>query len=129
MDKKKEHLLRAYTCVGRGWWGIIDKYMLAILGIDPDCDFDPKEKFGEFRLRVFPSIDCESNKKQEIWRLEQEAEDESTLVCEYCGKAGRFRHENRIWYLTLCDDCDKLDPEQVRALHNEKFRLLREMEE
>lgn len=122
-----KQLLYAYSQVGKGWWPLLDKYIPAILEIDAECDFDPKEKYGELRLEATPSADCEN--RMAIYELEQEAENESATVCEYCGKPGRLRTEKRSWYLTLCDECDVLGNDAVRALHDETYKLLREMED
>lgn len=118
------HLLYAYSQVGKGWWPIIDKYISAILELDPECQFEPKEKFGELRLQAFCSTNCELDKRKEIWRLQEEAEDASMTVCEYCGKAGRLRTEKRSWYLTLCDECDALDKDGEYYLYLEERMLL-----
>lgn len=121
-----KQLLDAYSCVGKGWWSLLEKYIPAIQALDPGCEFEPKEKYGELRLQVFCSTDLERDSRLELYRLEQEAEDESAKVCEYCGKPGRLRTENRSWYLTLCDECDKLDREGLRDIYLEERVLLGE---
>lgn len=119
-----KHLMHAYTCIGRGWWPILDKYIPAILEIDPECDFDPKEKYGTLRLQATAGIDCEDHAA--LYALEEEAEALSGVTCEYCGKPGRLRTERRDWYLTLCDECDKLqdDKEGWRSMYLETQMLL-----
>lgn len=69
MDKQ---LLHAYFCVGMGWWPILDKYIPAILAIGAECDFEPKEKYGELWLQAFCSINCESDNRNEVWRLQEQ---------------------------------------------------------
>ena len=120
-----KQLRYAYSCVGCGWWPILDKYIPAIQALDPECEFEPKEKFGGLRLQAFCSIDGTALKA--IWQLEQEAEDMSKTVCEYCGKPGTPRTE-RNWIKTLCNHCNSLDKDGVRAVFLERRRLLDELE-
>lgn len=122
-----KQLRYAYRCVGMGWWRLLDKFIPAILAIDPDCEFEPKEKFGELRLQAFVSVDLEKDKKCEICRLEQEAEDLSQTVCEYCGKPGKPRTQ-RDWFKTLCDDCDALDAAGVERIWMEQHRRVMEID-
>ena len=125
MNKKIRY---AHSCVWQGWWPILDKYIPAILAIDPDCDFEPKEKFAELRLQATCSANCEPEKRKEIWRLEQEAEDLSQTICEYCGKPGKPRTD-RSWMKTLCDICDGLDKDGAREVFLEHHRRMEELEE
>lgn len=111
-----KQLLYAYSQVGMGWWPLLDKYIPAIQALDPDCEFEPKEKFGTLRLQAF----CGSH-GYAISKLEQQAEEESAKICEYCGKPGRLRRENRVWMLTLCDECDLLDKESTRLLYLDRL--------
>lgn len=122
MSAVNKQLLDAYSCVGKGWWPLLEKYIPAMQAIDPDCTFDVKEKYAELRLQATPSVDCEDY--DTFWRLEQEAEDASAHICEYCGQPGRLCRENRSWYLTLCDDCNTLDKEGLHDLYLEKQLLL-----
>ena len=93
MHMVNKQLLDAYSCVGKGWWPLLEKYIPAMQTIDPDCIFDVKEKYGELRLQATPSESCTDHNT--FWRLEQEAEDKSAHICEYCGQPGRLRTENR----------------------------------
>ena len=119
-----EQLLYACSQFGMGWWPLLEKYIPAILALDPECEFEPKEKYGTLRLQATCSIDLDSNKRQEIYRLEDEAENESAKVCEYCGKPGRLRTEKRSWWETLCDECEALDKESYRTLYLGRQMLL-----
>ena len=122
MDKKLRY---AYSCVGQGWWPILEKYIPGILAIDPDCEFEPKEKFGGLRLQAFCTID--RGVHDAVWQLEQEAEDVSKTVCEYCGQPGKPRTD-RNWIKTLCNRCNSLDKNGMRAVFAEHRRLIDELE-
>lgn len=116
----------AYSCVWQGWWKLLDKYIPAILEIDPECTFEPKEKFGEMRLQACCTVD--GDMKERIWKLERNAEDDSQTVCEFCGEPEKLRTD-RSWIKTLCDKCAALDEDGMRAVFLEHRRLLDKLEE
>ena len=109
-----KQLLYAYSCVGKGWWGLLDKYIPAIQSLDPNATFLPKEKYGELRLQAFLTDSCKE--KNAVWHLEREAEDASSHICEYCGEPGEPRTD-RVWIKTLCDKCNVLDGDAVHNIH------------
>lgn len=94
----REHALNS---VGKGWSKIINNLY----------DAKPKhtnvqqvkEKYGTLRFYV-------SSAPEWYFDLIDHYEEESSKICERCGKPGKLR-DDRYWILTLCDDCDKLDKE------------------
>lgn len=57
-----------------------------------------KEKFGFLRYYTSFSTD-------EVDKLIDEAEEESMVTCEQCGKSGELRDVGGHWYMTLCNSC------------------------
>lgn len=92
----------AYACVGKGWHGLLDKYLPQIWIIDPDCDLIIKEKYGT--LRIQPYKVSEGVSRNDIHTIARDAEKESATVCELCGAPGSLRTD-RDWWETLCDEC------------------------
>lgn len=57
-----------------------------------------KEKFGF--LRYYPNFST-----YELDKLIDQAEEQSMITCEQCGKKGKIRDIGEHWYMTLCDAC------------------------
>ncbi|KAJ7606568.1 hypothetical protein DFH06DRAFT_1251066 [Mycena polygramma] len=84
--------------VGDGWEPILRR-LCADLHHNKTVNFvQIKEKFGG--LRVYTDTwDTEVEKRLD------EAEDESFLTCEDCGKDGRLASTESGWQFTACQDC------------------------
>ena len=97
---KRETALRM---VGKGWSAFINN----IYDAKPRHTkiVDVKEKFATLRVYTSYAPDWFEDL---IWHYEAK----SAETCEQCGKPGEIR-KNRGWYLTLCDNCDKISREKV----------------
>lgn len=90
---------------GDGWYDILDR-LCARLQADSDktgyqvVATQVKEKFGTLRFYVVTASD-------EQFDAIDEAEAESCVTCEVCGKLGKIRKEG--WYKVLCKDHTVLD--------------------
>ena len=96
---------------GDGWEILIRKLSEKIEGYNrvhldsPVVAVQVKEKFGTLRFYV-------SNNPEEVCNWIDEAETESEVVCEQCGKLGKLRGEG--WLYTMCDECwEKFCEERV----------------
>lgn len=104
---------KPYLSVGVGWHGIIEdmsadaeKIMRIAtqrgeLGDNPPYVFDIKEKYGTLRVSVYGGLLSEEL-SESLFRLVDETELKSGLVCEECGKPGCTR--DLSWIRTLCED-------------------------
>lgn len=99
MDKKQRYAIYKGS-VGAGWWSILDRYIPKILEEDPDAYLYIKEKYGLLRIEMSSSV----IPIDRHIALENAAELESAVICEFCGQPGKHRSQ-RDWMLTLCDDC------------------------
>lgn len=59
------------------------------------CVDQVKEKFGSLRFYI-------SSGTEEMYDRINKAEEDSTTICETCGKPGKLRREG--WFYTACDD-------------------------
>jgi hypothetical protein len=112
--KNTKHLHESYPLLydypiyfecGDGWFDILDRLSSKIEKLlkeqkekYPNDEIFPsvaqvKEKFGTLRFYITVAID-------EIYNLIDEAEKESSKICEICGKEGKLN--NGPWYQTLC---------------------------
>jgi len=83
-----------------GWWNLIDKTCAKIVKVDPEAEVNTvKEKFGT--LRIY--LDHANNEAQQI---EWDVIDESSKVCEQCGKVGKTVVIDN-WYFTVCKKHEK----------------------
>jgi len=83
--------------VGPGWIPILDRLAEDLIKMGWDRDLHQvKEKFGTLRFYVGAETD-EMNK-----RINQ-AEDETAVTCEECGKPGTLHGKG--WVVTNCDEC------------------------
>jgi len=96
---KREHALNR---VGKGWSKLINN----IYDAKPKHAkiIDIKEKYATLRISTTYAPEWFND-------LVEYYESESAKICEQCGKTGKVRLD-RGWYLTLCDDCDKIDKEK-----------------
>ena len=96
--------------VGKGWNGILTNAFKQIAEAfdKAGADFSEfsvsqiKEKFGG--LRIYTGA-LDVSVADQIYKIIDEAETESYVTCEYCGKHGKPRKGG--WIKTLCDDCAK----------------------
>lgn len=106
LDPKEPFYLFGFE-VGIGWYEIIERLLDSL---EKETEKDPtlkeyfrvvqiKEKYGG--LRFYTS--CESEK---ISDLIDDAEQESYVTCEECGKRAKLRNIDG-WYTTLCKKCYK----------------------
>jgi hypothetical protein len=91
-----------------GWMDIIWRLsldlekMVAKVEWDEDTPFtvvQVKEKWGHLCYYISSGTD-------EMFERINQAEVESTKICEICSKLGKLR-TGRSWYVTLCDECAK----------------------
>jgi len=86
---------------GDGWFSLLWDLCMSIEGLFPPEEFEVtqvKEKFGSLRFYA-------SGSTKEIEDKIDEAETNSSRICEWCGKKGKLR--GRGWLLTLCDTCNE----------------------
>lgn len=129
-----DDLYGAFGCsCGDGWYDLLDAICSKIQaaydehGVDPDIVIDQiKEKWGTLRyyyhfgdddpgIHAFDCVGGESIRfrprkegntiQEKIAEIVAWGESKSAEICEECGKPGR-RRDNRMYILTLCDDCD-----------------------
>lgn len=100
-------LADAYECVGEGWHPLVKRLYEAADKLDPKIKIvQVKEKFG--RLRVY--WDSPERKKSDNQNLlpfcdvVNEAERESGVTCEVCGKPGKVNDNGLGWLLAQCDE-------------------------
>lgn len=85
---------------GDGWFDLLWRLCEDIERLlQPDNTFEVvqvKEKFGGLRFYCYGATDA-------IYERIGQAESESYVTCETCGKPGRER--DTAWIQTLCDEC------------------------
>jgi hypothetical protein len=85
-----------YGC-GEGWRPILEELCAKIEVLDPTVRIAQiKEKFGDLRLYI-------DGGSEEVYDLIREAEERSSVTCEYCGAPG-IKDYTR-WIKTLCPAC------------------------
>lgn len=83
---------------GSGWYELIDNLCSDLEEIDPEVKaHQVKEKFGGLRFYT-------GGTTEEALDRIQQAANESTKTCEYCG-APCSRDNSGGWIRTLCDPC------------------------
>lgn len=85
-----------------GWYNLLDKTFKLFTEVESDdlIIFQIKEKFGGLRIYTGPA-------NQDIFRIIDDAEDESFKICEYCGSTENVILHGDHWYKTLCKNCIK----------------------
>lgn len=86
-------------CVEPGWGAIIERLVadLNALGWDGNiCQV--KEKFGALRFYIVEGT-------SEIFERIHQAEKESAVTCEFCGKPGRIT--GKSWLKAVCAECER----------------------
>lgn len=83
--------------VGPGWVPILDRLAEDLIKLGWDRDLHQvKEKFGTLRFYI-------GRDTPEIDKRIQQAEEESAVTCEECGKPGKLCGTG--WVITLCEPC------------------------
>jgi hypothetical protein len=103
----------ALCSVGKGWSKLINNLY----------DAKPKrvkvvqvkEKYGTLRFYTSYSVEWFEDLVSYYENYE------SARICEQCGKEGKTRFD-RSWYLTLCDECDKIDRENRQKWVDENLK-------
>ena len=88
-----------------GWYDLLDRLCEKVEACinraeDPDIYYvvQIKEKFGGLRFYM-------SSHTVEFHCLIREAEKESEITCEICGRPGILGENKWNWYQTLCQEC------------------------
>ena len=124
-DKMETCMCWGFECAD-GWYDLlyrcsakIERAIIQMKKDDPTltdedlpCASQIKEKFGTLRFYMHGYTD-------EIDAATSEAENESEVTCEECGKAGTLRQGG--WMVTLCDACqDKREnPKEENVEHED----------
>jgi hypothetical protein len=99
-----------YFECGDGWFDLLmrlsaklETRLAAIRKKFPDDPFYPwvtqvKEKYGTLRFYMSSADDF-------MWDCIEEAEKESAITCEECGKSGSVSRTARRWMVTRCEEC------------------------
>jgi hypothetical protein len=88
-----------------GWFDLIYKLSKEITELDDTVEATQvKEKFGTLRFYYYGGND-------KIYRLVEEAEQESARTCEDCGDTTTAKTRGDSWLSTLCDKCAKRNDE------------------
>lgn len=95
--------------VGPGWWVMLDEKLVAARKIAPDVKLEAKEKYG----RCDAYFTTETENREPLYRIEEEIEEQSLKICEFCGQPGQQRTD-RSWIQTLCDRCAAANSSQER---------------
>lgn len=112
--KHGDRLVSGIECAD-GWIALLDKMLDDLTSLGVNIKFiQIKEKFGT--LRAYYMIDgCLGQQKipneiyDKIDEIIAQAERESEVTCERCGKPGKLRDGDPgagSWILTLCDACE-----------------------
>lgn len=123
-------LEEAYASVGKGWHGLLNKYLPKIYSIDPDCELVVKEKYGTLRIQPYRVSNGVS--RSDIYAIANKAEKASAKICEACGAPGTLRTTDGWWWSTLCAQCatggrcTPLEEFPEDGLHPETERVIAE---
>lgn len=104
----------ARRSVGPGWRRLLEVFWAMMERNRDVADWrdvavvQVKEKFGTLRLYITGGTD-------RSYSVVDGIELASEAICEACGAPGRLRSETRSWILTLCDGCDALPSQALRA--------------
>lgn len=85
-----------------GWFSLIDKMCQKIMEVDinKEVRFEQvKEKYATLRVYL------ESYNIEEVEKIIEEAEIESSKTCEFCGKKRGAKLRKEDWLVTLCNKC------------------------
>jgi hypothetical protein len=95
LDAMKSCMAWGFAC-GEGWYNILDKAFSKLMLLENKPTIvQVKEKFGTLRIYM-------DNSSDEAYKIVSEAEKESEVTCEICGKPGTTNDHG--WLSTLCND-------------------------
>lgn len=84
---------------GDGWFDLIYRLSKAITEQDANAEATQvKEKFGTLRFYT-------GGISEAVWKLINDAEDESGTICEVCGTKENVSINESGWLSTLCTTC------------------------
>ena len=90
--------------VGKGWWSLLDEAKDKLKEQGAKI-IDYKEKYGE--LIIYTDVI-----NDEINKITDDIEKQSSQICEFCGKEGHtVEMKNGLggWLKTVCSDCATKD--------------------
>ena len=96
-----------YFPVGEGWRPLVEKLVCDICAIDTEVMVSQvKEKFGGLCFYIYSGL-------PEVWKLIDNAETASYIICEECGAKGKQRSKGKYgWIYTRCNECwDRMEKE------------------
>lgn len=106
---KQHSLLMTQTCMcwgfdcEDGWFDLIYNLSQKITELDPNVEaVQVKEKFATLHFYT-GGVSVET--ADAIWKLIDEAEDESGTICEVCGTKENVSQNESGWISTLCNKC------------------------
>jgi hypothetical protein len=106
--KLKSRMKHDQTLPFNGWNNVLISLDKKLSILDPDYEIlQIKEKFGTLRFYYKTHVK-EKAVLEAMDRYTNQACDESSRICEFCGNAGSLRKLNN-WYKTICEECFKLN--------------------
>ncbi len=105
---------------GDGWYNLVNSLCMKIdtvLKDNPSIVFHVaqiKEKFGTLRFYYYIEYDKEDIDDTALQKIDMyidEAEKESKVTCENCGKSGKLNFSG--WLSVSCDDCLKKNSKKL----------------
>lgn len=107
---------------GNGWFKIIDELSRKITEISQHCEaVQVKEKFGGLRFYIQYRENESEEVCEKVYKLIDEAEDESFETCEICGTKEKVETSGDGWISTLCENCRKMRDEDSDSFRNKLY--------
>ena len=126
-EPKTSYELFGVEC-GNGWKPLIDRYFKWIEEYNNDKSEENKietlqikEKFGS--LRIYPS-----SYTDELHNLIEKLEEESSNICEECGKHIEEPIIKNHWIYPLCEDCFNSMEERRKKVMDEFWKKWKEIQ-
>jgi hypothetical protein len=109
-----------FYCCGDGWFDLIYKLSSKIdefckkhnlTGNNYICAWQVKQKYGSLRFytgnyygnNYTDLVERSKEQNEELHKLIRDAENESSITCEVCGKSGKA-YNSRGWISVSCED-------------------------